>query len=147
MTNGPRFYVSALCVWGRHSLDNLIKHNSRLALSMSYILDRLHHTSSSHHVLTVSSLLRLRRSLHECCEAPEAVLWPFTLMSLIRTSVPRDGSMLLLWRSWEGFLTVGALVLTLAPSLPSDSLRPFPEKEGTPCSPPWDPVQMRGRWT
>lgn len=77
-------------------------------------------------MLTVSSsLLRLTSLLHECCKAPKAVLWPFTLMSLIRTSVPTDGSMLLLRRSWEGFLTVGALVLTLAPFLPSDSQRPF----------------------
>lgn len=96
------------------------------------------------HALTVSSsLLWLISLLHERCGAPEAVLWPLTLMSLIRTSVPEDGSLLLLWRSWEGFLTVGTLVLTLAPFLPSDSLRPFPEKEGSPPRRPLcDPVQM-----
>ncbi len=130
-------------------MNALTKQNKHFALSVGsilYIYAAPHHTQQ--HTLTVSSsLLRLTSLLHECCEAPEAVLWPFTLMLLIRSSVPRDGSMVLLWRSCEGFLTVGALVLTLAPSLPSDSQRPFSEKEGTPRFPLWDPVQMRRRWT
>lgn len=65
-------------------------------------------------------------------------------MSLIRTSVPRDGSMLLLLRSWEGFLTVRALVVTLAPSPLSDSQRLFPKGGGNPIKSLWDPVQMTG---
>lgn len=67
-------------------MNALIKQNKRLTQSMGNILDKPHRTSpyTTIHAVTVSlSLLRLTSLLLECGEAPEAVLWPFTLMSLI----------------------------------------------------------------
>lgn len=68
---------------------------------------------------------------------------PFTLMSLIRTIVHQVVSLLLFQRSWKGFLTVGTLVLTLAPSSPSDS-EATSREGGAAHGSQWDSVRMSG---
>ena len=99
------------------------------AFSMSYVAP---HHARQHMPIVSSSLLLLRQSCGR-----------FTLMLLIRPGVPRDGFMLLLWRSCQSFLTVGALVLTLAPSLPSDSQRPHSQRRREPRV---VPSGIRSKW-